>query len=124
MWPGPISGISVRSCGCSFCRKHAGAWTSNRGSKLKVTLSDPTLVSRYRFGTKSADFYVCSVCGAVPLVISEIEGNQYAVVNVNTFEDIDTLSLSNESTNFDGETGENRLARRKRNWIPDVQVVP
>lgn len=77
----------------------------------------------YQFGTKTADFYVCSECGAVPFVLSEIDGNQYAVVNVNAFENVDTSSFSDSNTNFDGEAVGGRLERRKRNWIPDVQIA-
>jgi len=77
-------------------------------------------VSKYNFGTKTADFYICSVCGVVPLVLSEIDDRQYAVVNVNTFEDLGRLSLSSSPTNFDGEDTGSRLERRKRNWISDV----
>lgn len=87
---------------------------------LAVEINDPSLVSKYNFGTKTADFYVCSVCGVVPFVLSEIDDNQYAVVNVNTFVNVDSFSLSGSSTDFDGEDTESRLQRRKRNWIPNV----
>lgn len=77
----------------------------------------------YRFGTETADFYVCSVCGVAPLVLSEIDDNQYAVVNVNTFDDTGGLAFSTSSTNFDGEDAGSRLDRRKRNWIPRVVLT-
>ncbi len=32
-------------------------------------------------------------CGVVPVVISQINGRDYAVVNVNTFEDVDSALL-------------------------------
>jgi len=54
-------------------------------------------------------------------VLSDIGDNQYAVVNVNTFEDIGGFTLSCSSTDFDGEDTESRLERRKRNWIPKVR---
>jgi len=79
-----------------------------------------SLVSKYQFGTKTAEFYVCSVCGVVPFVLSEIDGNEFAVVNVNTFGDTGSFSFSSKSTNFDGEDTGSRLERRKRNWIPTV----
>ena len=121
-WPELSPEITVRKCGCSFCQKHAGAWTSNRSSALAVEIDDPSLVSKYNFGTKTADFYVCSVCGVVPLVLSEIDGKLYAVVNVNTFENVDSFSFVSSSTNFDGEDTGSRLERRKRNWISEVRL--
>lgn len=119
-WPNFEATIPVRNCGCAFCKKHTGAWTSHRNSELAVQIDDLSLVSKYSFETKTADFYVCSVCGVVPLVLSEIDDEHYAVVNVNTFEDIGNLSFSSSSTNFDGEDTGSRLERRKRNWIPNV----
>ncbi len=121
-WPGSGTGIPVRECGCTFCRKHGGAWTSHREAELAAVLGDESVVSKYRFGTTTAEFYVCSQCGAVPFVISDIENHLYAVVNVNTFEGVDSSSLSWSSTNFDGEDTAGRLERRKRNWIPNVRL--
>ena len=120
-WPKPDSPIPVRKCGCTFCQKHGGAWTSHRGATLSVEFGDRSLVSKYRFGTKTADFHVCSVCGVVPLVSSQIDDRQYAVVNVNTFEDTGILSFTSSKTDFDGEETGGRLERRKRTWIPDVR---
>lgn len=121
-WPGNGSTIPVRECGCTFCRKHAGAWTSNPDGDLQVTIRDDMLVSRYRFGTATAEFLVCSTCGVVPTVVSEIEGRLHAVVNVNTLEDRDSLTLARSPTDFDGEGKADRLARRQRNWIPRVRI--
>jgi hypothetical protein len=59
----------------------------------------------------------------VPFVTSEIEGREYAVVNVNMFEGVDPSMLRKAGADFEGENVESRLARRKRNWIPDVRVT-
>jgi len=115
--------IPARACGCSFCVKHGGVWTSNPSSRLIVTVRDPALVSRYLFGTRTAAFHVCARCGAVPLVTSEIAGRVYAVVNVNALEDIDPSWLRRSAANFDGEDVDTRLARRTRNWIADVAIA-
>ncbi len=120
-WPAAIVEIPRRECGCSFCQKHGGAWTSHPESGVSITITDESLVSRYNFGTRTADFIVCSSCGVVPVVVCEIGEHQYAVVNVNTFEDTPGLTLSTSSTNFEGEDTGSRLERRQRNWIPDVQ---
>lgn len=122
LWPESESEIPVRRCGCSFCQKHQGAWTSHNHSELRVQIDDASLVSKYRFGTGTADFFVCSVCGVVPFVVSEIDDNLYAVVNVNVFGDIPRVSFSSSATDFDGEDTGSRLERRKRNWIPVVRI--
>ncbi|MGQ0749240.1 MAG: GFA family protein [Betaproteobacteria bacterium] len=121
-WPAG-QGIQVRACGCTFCTKHGGRWTSHRDARLIATLEDAALVSQYRFGTKTADFHLCARCGAVPFVTSAIEGSLYAVVNVNTFENVERALPVENTANFDGEGTGERLERRKRNWIPDVRIA-
>ena len=115
--------IPARACGCSFCVKHGGVWTSNPSSRLVVAIRDASLVSKYAFGTGTATFHICSRCGAVPLVTSEIAEHQYAVVNVNVLEDVDPSRLRPAPADFDGEDVQSRLARRVRNWIADVRIV-
>jgi hypothetical protein len=49
-----------------------------------------------------------------------IERTRYAVVNVNTFDDVDRSQLVETAMDFEGETSGNRLARRRRNWTPEA----
>ena len=118
--PDPLR-IPARACGCSFCTKHGGVWTSNPAASLRVRVREPGAVSAYSFATKTADFQVCSHCGIVPLVTCDLEGNRYAVVSVNAFEGVDPALLDPSPANFDGESEAVRLARRQRNWIADVR---
>jgi hypothetical protein len=120
-WEGDPPEIPARACSCSFCVKHGGVWTSNPKSRLDVAIRDVSLVSEYAFGTRTATFHVCSRCGAVPLVTSEIANHLYAVVNVNVLENVDPSWFRRAAATFDGEDIESRLARRKRNWIGDVR---
>jgi hypothetical protein len=122
-WEGDPVEIPARACGCSFCVKHGGVWTSNPKSKLVVAIRDASLVSKYAFGSRTATFQICSRCGAVPLVTSEIANHVYAVVNVNVLENVDQAWLHRASANFEGEDVESRLARRTRNWIADVRIA-
>lgn len=120
-WKPEPAEIPARACTCSFCLKHGGVWTSCPGGALVVFVREASRVSRYAFGTRTATFHVCATCGAVPVVTSEIDGRLYAVVNVNTFEEVDSSLLRRASVTFDEETGQVRLARRKRNWIANVE---
>ena len=120
-WQGDPPLIPARACTCTFCVKHGGVWTSNPNSSLAVTVQDASRVSQYAFGSRTATFHVCSHCGSVPLVTSEIGGRLYAVVNVNVLENIDPDWLQRATANFEGEDIESRLARRTRNWIADVR---
>ena len=122
LWPQSDAVISVRNCSCTFCQKHGGAWISHRDAELAAGIDDASLVSKYRFGTKTADFYVCAVCGTVAFVTCEIDGRQHAVVNARTFKDLGGKSLTSSASNFDGEETGDRLTRRQRNWIPRVRI--
>jgi hypothetical protein len=122
-WPSHRPEIPARACSCSFCTKHGGLWTSDPSAILTVTIKDPSKVSKYAFGTGTATFHVCSRCGTVPFVTSEITGHVYAVVNVNALEHVDPTAIRRASANFDGENIEDRLARRTRNWIADVRFT-
>ena len=120
-WRPEPTAIPARACDCSFCARHGGVWTSCPTGALAVFVAEPALASRYSFGTKTADFHVCSRCGVVPVVTSDVEGHTYAVVNVKTFDGIDPALLQHSVASFDAEDEQARLARRKRNWIADVE---
>ena len=120
-WEPEPTEIPARACGCGFCTKHGGVWTSNPRGALKVKVLAPARVTRYQFGTRTAEFHICTGCGVVPLVTSRIDDHLYAVVSVNAFEGIEPSLLRRSPANFDGEGTGDRLARRKRNWIGNVE---
>jgi hypothetical protein len=122
-WEPEPAEIPARACTCSFCAKHGGVWTSCPTGRLTVKVGDPSLVSKYAFGTGTARFHVCARCGIVPVVTSRIEDRVYAVVSVNALENVAPSLLRRASATFDGEDEAARLARRRRNWIPDVEYI-
>src|SRR6516165_10202846 len=118
--PEPLE-IPARACTCSFCAKHGGVWTSCPTGTLTVSVKDRERVSTYAFGTKTAEFHVCTACGVVPVVTSRIDDRLYAVVSVNALENVEAAQLRRGAATFEGENEQARLNRRKRNWIADVQ---
>ncbi len=116
--------IPARACDCSFCVKHGGVWTSCPTGRLQVTLHEPDQVSVYAFETKTADFHVCRNCGVVPVVSCSIDAQLHAVVSVNAFDDVARSLVRQASASFGAEATGDRLARRKRNWIAQVEFVP
>ena len=86
-----------------------------------MSVTDRVRLSKYAFGTKTAEFHVCTACGVVPVVTSRIDGRLYAVVSVNAFENVEPALLRRAPAIFEGENEQARLSRRKRNWIAEVQ---
>jgi len=120
-WRPEPAEIPARACTCSFCAKHGGVWTSCPTGSLRVAVKERSRLSSYAFGTGTAAFHVCANCGIVPVVTSRLDGREYAVVSVNAFEGVEPSLLRRAPISFDDEDEATRLARRKRNWIPDVQ---
>ena len=120
--PEPIT-IPARACGCSFCVKHGGVWTSCPAGRLRVLMRSPERVSHYEFGTKTAQFHVCTNCGVVPLVTSTIDARVFAVVSINALDNVDFKRLDRKPASFDGESEGDRLARRQRHWIGNVEFA-
>ncbi len=123
LWEPSPTEIPARACGCSFCTKHGGVWTANPQGVLKVVVQEPSLVSKYSFETRTAEFHICARCGVVPVVTSRIDDRLYAVVSVNAFEGIESSLVRRAPVSFDGEDTDSRLARRKRNWIASVEFI-
>lgn len=121
MWEPTPASIPARACSCSFCTKHGAVWTSYPEGTLDVEIARTDCVTTYRFGTRTADFHLCTCCGVVPVATSLIEGRLHAVVNVNTF-DADARALVQAApVNHGNESPSARLARRAKNWIGDVR---
>ena len=120
-WDPDPTEIQARVCDCTFCQKHAGVWTSNPKGFLQVAVTDRSLLSKYSFATGTAEFQICGRCGVVPVVTSTIDGKLYAVVNVNTFDNVDRAIVRKAPVTFEGEELGSRLERRTRNWISQVR---
>jgi hypothetical protein len=122
-WEPDPTEIPARACDCSFCQKHGGVWTAYADGQLKVTVQRPSHMSRYSFGTRTAEFLTCAQCGVVPVVTSLIDGRLFAVVSVNAIDNVDPSLFRHAAVSFEGEDAVSRLARRKRHWIGQVDIV-
>jgi hypothetical protein len=98
-------------------------WIAHPDAALAIEAADSAAISRYAFETKTAAFWVCTRCGIVPVCTSRIDGRDYAVVNVNTFDDA-TIPIEQAPVTFDGEDEASRLQRRKERWIGSVRFQP
>lgn len=100
---------------------NGASWTADPAGSLII--STHGTVNRYRFGTGTADFYVCATCGVVPAVTWESEeGKLLGVVHVQCLDSRDKLLENEVQTEYEGEALHDRLNRRSSRWTP-VQLV-
>jgi hypothetical protein len=114
----PPDQMPLRSCSCSFCRSHGTRTVSDRDGSVEVTASDWSLVERYQFGSRTADYLLCRRCGVYVGAVCETGSGLRAVVNVNCLDDRADFTQPPAAPDYDGEATEARLERRTMNWMP------
>ena len=116
----PPDQMPLRSCSCSFCRSHGTRTISDRDGLVEITATDWSLVERYQFGSRTADYLLCRRCGVYVGAVCETSSGLRAVVNVNCLDDRAAFTQSPAAPDYDGEPTDARLDRRSANWMPAV----
>lgn len=122
-WPATAGPMPAKRCGCSYCMRFDGTWTSHPEAELVLQVAGDAREQRYRFGTGTADFLFCGHCGVVLAALDDNAGNTRAVVNINTLDLSQEISFSNSDSDFEGESLQARLDRRAANWISSVTFL-
>ena len=107
--------LEPRACQCGFCRRHGARTVSDPEGHAEIRLSRESL--RYRFASRAADYLLCGRCGVYVGAVAEIEGGLYVTLNLNAFDD-PRPGLAAEPVSYEGETAEEKSARRRRRWTP------
>jgi hypothetical protein len=115
--------MPLRSCSCAFCRAHGTRTLSDRDGLVEITAGDWSLVERYRFGSRTADYLLCRRCGVYIGAVCDMRTGQRAVLNVNCLVDRAAFTQTPVAPDYDGETIDTRLDRRAMNWMPAVVVL-
>ncbi|MBS0640660.1 MAG: aldehyde-activating protein [Proteobacteria bacterium] len=113
----PPAEMQVRSCACSFCRAHATRTVSDAAGQAEVR-ADWSLVAKYRFGTRTADYLLCRRCGVYVGAVCDTPAGLRAVINTRCLDDQAAFVQTAVHPDYDNETVEARLARRALNWTP------
>ena len=111
----PLETLGLRLDMCSFCRAHGARNTSDPNGTISLKVREPQLLERYRFALKTADFLVCRRCG---VYIGAALEDKWFTVNVNTFKQPPPIGFPAVPHDFDAETIEQRIARRRMKWTP------
>ena len=75
----------------------------------------------YRFGQRTADFWICRECGVYVAAVMESRGQRYAVINIQTLEERPLALPAPVESSFDGESVSQRNERRLQRWTPVVE---
>ncbi len=110
--------IAVRQCQCSFCRLHGVTAVTDPAGRLELRVADPAHVSRYQFGLRASEFFVCGRCGVYVAAIATIDGARYASLNCNVLEDRAAFTQPPQPVDYGRESAVERMARRRRAWTP------
>ena len=112
--------LVVRSCACSFCRRHGARCVSDPAGAVRILVHDPALLIRYGFGLRTADFLVCGRCGSYLGAVMTDGGSAVATINVNSFEPPHPFEREGVPVRYDDESEVERRARRTAGWTPVV----
>lgn len=112
--------LGLRADMCGFCRAHGARNTSDPNGTIRIQVRDKNLLERYRFARKTADFLICKRCG---VYIGALLEDKWFTVNANTFNERPPLDFPAVPHDFDAETTEERIARRKHNWTPVTEIA-
>jgi hypothetical protein len=111
-----------RRCGCSMCRRHGATWISDPDGRLELRCRDEAGVGVYMFAHRTSRWILCARCGVLMAVVSRIDGRLRAVVRTQPM--VDHVFKGEVPMDFDGESVDERLARRSRTWIGSVTLTP
>jgi hypothetical protein len=117
----PTAELPLRACQCGFCRRHGAATTSHPESRLHIEAT-PGSLNRYRYGRRAVDALLCEECGVYVASTLEVEGQRLATLNIAGVALAGFEDRIPEIADYNDETDEQRLARRKARWTPTVLV--
>lgn len=110
--------LPLRTCRCSFCRAHGAVTASDPRGRVRIRIIERGRLQYYRFGLGVTDMLICTRCGCYVAAVMQIDGRQYATLNVNLFDLRTELSASPMPVDYREETREQRLTRRRQCWTP------
>ncbi|OQW55457.1 MAG: hypothetical protein A4S17_06265 [Proteobacteria bacterium HN_bin10] len=108
--------VRLRQDGCGFCSSRGVKSASDPEGRL--TLTAAKRLTRYRFGHKTADFLLCPDCGTYVATHMESSRGPVGVINVVGLQIDELRHLPAALTSLEGESVDERLARRISRWTP------
>ncbi len=117
-----LATYSPRACDCNLCTSHAASYVSDRNGSLKIFIKKESDVSRYRQGSRIADFLICKNCGVMIGVCYEENGCVYGSINIRSTGASVVFSES-RIAQLAILSDEERINRWKKYWFANVQIT-
>lgn len=111
-----VSELAYRVCGCEHCARRRPIYVADPEGSVAFELASGGALTRYRFGTATADFISCARCGCMAGALCFIDGRPFAVLNAALFRERPEVVPATISA--EGESVEGRSHRRAKNWTP------
>jgi hypothetical protein len=108
----------VRACQCSFCLRHGALSTSDPNGQLEFQAEDLSLMQRYQFETRTADFLLCRACGVYVGAQMLGEAGRYGIVNLRCLQGLPPAWSAAQPIDYSSEDREARRSRRQARWTP------
>jgi hypothetical protein len=112
---------TVRACQCTFCRAHGARTVSDPSGSVRFRVAEPSKLRRYRFGTRSSDFLVCSDCGVYVAALLTSSKGLFATLNINVIRGLPDVPEA-VPVSYESESVEQRTARREQRWTPVTRI--
>lgn len=119
----PPEDWSIRACQCAFCRAHDALSTSDPQGRIVFSATDSSLLQRYRFALRTADFLLCRNCGVYIGAVIEADSGRYGIINTHSLTPVPANIAAIAPISYDGEDSSGRVSRREERWTP-VSDVP
>jgi hypothetical protein len=113
----PAAELEVRACQCSFCSRHGAKTVSDPAGRCRFEI-DGAALSWYRFETRTGMSLICNRCGTYAGVIIEDGDKVWSVLNARALAIPELRDRTAVARVYEGETPEERIARRKAMWTP------
>lgn len=110
----PVAEWTLRECGCTFCRRHRSRNTTDPGGRLRI-VAEREQLSRYSFGLRTSEFFVCRRCG---VYVACVMDDALGTLNVEALDEAARLTQAAQPVDYDGESRESRVERRRQRWTP------
>jgi len=99
---------------------HAAKHWSDPEGLVTIFVAQERRLQKYRFALRTADFYICRVCGAYLGAAFSVDQSTWSTLNLQLTE----LLVDGRAWNFDAAEGKRgRVARHRRVWTPTMIVT-